>query len=174
VYDRYYDFRFPLQFNVPNFARGQLMLGDFMYPYYRLAMLAVASVALLLTWLLLNKTAFGKNMFAVGSNAVLNSTAVGVGNATNYFVGNSTALSVQGGAGGVVQVTNVGFFAGNSTANVTAVPAYLAIVRDGRERASKRSRIRCILTGFGNGIVPSIDGPFPSTQRYQALADLTS
>lgn len=50
----------PLQFNVPNFARGQLMLGDFMYPYYRLAMLAVASVALLLTWLLLNKTAFGK------------------------------------------------------------------------------------------------------------------
>jgi branched-chain amino acid transport system permease protein len=50
----------PLQFNIPEFARGQLILGDFMYPYYRLGMLAVASIALLLTWLLLNKTSFGK------------------------------------------------------------------------------------------------------------------
>jgi branched-chain amino acid transport system permease protein len=50
----------PLQFNIPDFARGQLILGDFMYPYYRLGMLAVASVALFFTWLLLNKTPFGK------------------------------------------------------------------------------------------------------------------
>jgi branched-chain amino acid transport system permease protein len=50
----------PLQFNIPEFARGQLTVGDFMYPYYRLGMLGVASVALLMTWLLLNKTPFGK------------------------------------------------------------------------------------------------------------------
>ena len=46
----------PLQFNIPEFARGQMIVGDFMYPYYRLGMLGIASVALLLTWLLLNKT----------------------------------------------------------------------------------------------------------------------
>lgn len=50
----------PLQFNVPEFARGQLVLGEFMYPYYRLGMLGVASLALMMTWLLLNKTSFGK------------------------------------------------------------------------------------------------------------------
>lgn len=50
----------PLQFNIPEFARGQLIVGDFMYPYYRLGMLGIATLALLLTWLLLNKTPFGK------------------------------------------------------------------------------------------------------------------
>jgi branched-chain amino acid transport system permease protein len=50
----------PLQFNIPQFARGQMIVGDFMYPYYRLGMLGIASLALLMTWLLLNKTPFGK------------------------------------------------------------------------------------------------------------------
>ena len=59
----------PLQFNIPEFARGQLIVGDFMYPYYRLGMLGIASVALLLTWLLLNKTPFGKVVKAGVSDA---------------------------------------------------------------------------------------------------------
>lgn len=50
----------PLQFAIPAFARGQMILGDFIYPKYRLGMLGVASVALLGTWLLLNRTSFGK------------------------------------------------------------------------------------------------------------------
>jgi branched-chain amino acid transport system permease protein len=50
----------PLQFNIPDFARGQLVAGDFMYPHDRIAMLAVAATALTATWYLLNKTAFGK------------------------------------------------------------------------------------------------------------------
>lgn len=50
----------PLQFNVPAFARGQFTLGEFMYPNYRLGMLGVAGTALLGTWWLLNRTAFGK------------------------------------------------------------------------------------------------------------------
>lgn len=50
----------PLQFNIPQFARGQLVVGEFMYPNYRLGMLAVAATTLAGTWLLLNKTAFGK------------------------------------------------------------------------------------------------------------------
>jgi len=50
----------PLQFSIPAFARGQMILGDFIYPNYRLGMLCVAAVALLGTWLLLNRTSFGK------------------------------------------------------------------------------------------------------------------
>jgi branched-chain amino acid transport system permease protein len=50
----------PLQFNIPEFARGLLVLGDFMYPYYRIGMLSVALIALFLTWFLLHKTPFGK------------------------------------------------------------------------------------------------------------------
>lgn len=50
----------PLQFNIPSFARGQMVLGEFMYPTYRLGMLGVAAMALLATWWLLHRTAFGK------------------------------------------------------------------------------------------------------------------
>jgi branched-chain amino acid transport system permease protein len=50
----------PLQFNIPAFARGVVMVGDFIYPRYRLGMWAIAIAAVALTWLLLNKTAFGK------------------------------------------------------------------------------------------------------------------
>ena len=50
----------PLQFSIPAFARGQMIIGDFIYPNYRLGMLCVAAVALLGTWLLLNRTSFGK------------------------------------------------------------------------------------------------------------------
>lgn len=50
----------PLQFNIPAFARGQLVVGDFMYPYYRIGMLAVAATTLVATWVLLNRTSFGK------------------------------------------------------------------------------------------------------------------
>ncbi len=50
----------PLAFAVPKFAHGQLMLGEFFYPYYRVGMLGVAVVAVASTWFLLNRTAFGK------------------------------------------------------------------------------------------------------------------
>ncbi|MDS1142205.1 branched-chain amino acid ABC transporter permease [Pusillimonas sp. SM2304] len=50
----------PLSFSVPDFARGQLIVGDFFYPVYRIGMLLVALGAVAGTWLLLNKTAFGK------------------------------------------------------------------------------------------------------------------
>ncbi len=50
----------PLQFNIPAFARGQLVVGEFMYPHYRIGMLVVAVAAVAATWVLLNRTAFGK------------------------------------------------------------------------------------------------------------------
>jgi branched-chain amino acid transport system permease protein len=48
-----------LPFAMPDALRGQLILGDFIYSYYRLFMLAVAALGVAGCWLLLNKTAFG-------------------------------------------------------------------------------------------------------------------
>jgi len=48
-----------LPFSLPEQLRGQLILGDFIYSYYRLFVLAVAMSAVTGCWLLLNKTAFG-------------------------------------------------------------------------------------------------------------------
>lgn len=50
----------PLAFSVPAFAHGQVIVGDFFYPVYRVGMLIVAVSAVAATWFLLNKTAFGK------------------------------------------------------------------------------------------------------------------
>jgi branched-chain amino acid transport system permease protein len=48
-----------LPFSIPAALRGQLIVGDFLYSYYRLAILAVTAAAVTGCWLLLNKTAFG-------------------------------------------------------------------------------------------------------------------
>ena len=48
-----------LPFSIPDVLRGQLILGDFIYSYYRLTILAVTACAVAGCWLLLNKTAFG-------------------------------------------------------------------------------------------------------------------
>lgn len=50
----------PLPFNIPPALSGVLFMGDFIYPRYRLAMLAVAALAVAGTWLLLHKTSFGR------------------------------------------------------------------------------------------------------------------
>lgn len=48
-----------LPFSLPEQLRGQLILGDFIYSYYRLFVLGVAIAAVTGCWLLLNRTAFG-------------------------------------------------------------------------------------------------------------------
>lgn len=48
-----------LPFAIPAVLRGQLLVGDFIYSYYRLTILAVTVVAVGGVWLLLNKTSFG-------------------------------------------------------------------------------------------------------------------
>jgi branched-chain amino acid transport system permease protein len=48
-----------LPFSIPGQLRGQLILGDFIYSYYRLTIFAVAVLAVTGCWLLLNRTAFG-------------------------------------------------------------------------------------------------------------------
>ena len=48
-----------LNFSIPDALRGQLLLGDFIYSYYRLTVLAVTLLAVTGCWLLLNKTPFG-------------------------------------------------------------------------------------------------------------------
>ncbi len=48
-----------LPFSLPDALRGQLILGEFIFSYYRLFVLLTAVVAVTGCWLLLNKTAFG-------------------------------------------------------------------------------------------------------------------
>ncbi len=48
-----------LPFAIPAALKGQLLLGDFIYSYYRLTVLAVTAAAILGCWLLLHRTAFG-------------------------------------------------------------------------------------------------------------------
>jgi branched-chain amino acid transport system permease protein len=50
----------PLPYAMPDFLRGQLFLGDFIYPKNRIVMLVVATVAVTLTWLLIYRTPFGR------------------------------------------------------------------------------------------------------------------
>lgn len=50
----------PIPFAIPSFLRGQIFIGDLIYSRYRLAILAVAAVAILGLWLLLQRTAFGR------------------------------------------------------------------------------------------------------------------
>jgi len=50
----------PLPYSMPSILRGQVFIGDFIYSYYRLMMLAVAVVAVTLTWLLIYRTPFGR------------------------------------------------------------------------------------------------------------------
>src|SRR5437868_11758843 len=50
----------PLPYSMPSALRGQVFVGDFIYPYYRLMMLSVAVVVVTLTWLLIYRTPFGR------------------------------------------------------------------------------------------------------------------
>lgn len=50
----------PLNYSIPTWLRGQFFLGDFIYPRYRAALLGIATLCVLLLWLLLNRTAFGR------------------------------------------------------------------------------------------------------------------
>ena len=48
-----------LPFSIPAFLGGQIHIGDFLYSYYRLAILVVTTFAIGGLWLLFNKTPFG-------------------------------------------------------------------------------------------------------------------
>ena len=50
----------PLPYSMPSALRGQVFIGDFIYSYYRLMMLAVATIAVTLIWLLIHRTPFGR------------------------------------------------------------------------------------------------------------------
>jgi len=50
----------PLSWSIPAELRGQVFIGDFIYPRYRLLLLAVAVVCVAGLWLLLQRTPFGR------------------------------------------------------------------------------------------------------------------
>ena len=50
----------PLPFSIPPELRGQIFVGDFIYPRYRLIIFAVAVAAVTATWLIVYRTSFGR------------------------------------------------------------------------------------------------------------------
>ena len=50
----------PLSYSIPPWLRGQVFLGDFVYSFYRTVLLGIAAACVLLLWLLLQKTSFGR------------------------------------------------------------------------------------------------------------------
>src|ERR687883_629167 len=50
----------PVPFSIPDALRGQVFLGEFIYPLYRLAVLGVSAACVLGLWLLLTRTYFGR------------------------------------------------------------------------------------------------------------------
>lgn len=50
----------PVPFSIPPELRGQVFLGEFIYPRYRLMILAVAVACVIGLWLLLQRTYFGR------------------------------------------------------------------------------------------------------------------
>jgi branched-chain amino acid transport system permease protein len=58
-----------LPFSIPASLRGVLLLGDFIYSYYRLFVFGLVVAAVALVWLLLNRTQFGLIVRAGASDA---------------------------------------------------------------------------------------------------------
>jgi branched-chain amino acid transport system permease protein len=50
----------PLPFSIPPELRGQVLVGDFIYPRYRLVILGIALAAVTATWFAIYRTAFGR------------------------------------------------------------------------------------------------------------------
>jgi branched-chain amino acid transport system permease protein len=50
----------PIPFSIPTALRGQVFLGDMIYPRYRFFVLAVAAVSVIGIWFLLQRTPFGR------------------------------------------------------------------------------------------------------------------
>ena len=50
----------PIPFSIPQFLKGQILLGDFIYSKYRLMMLLIAAAAVGGLWFLLQRTPFGR------------------------------------------------------------------------------------------------------------------
>ncbi len=50
----------PLSYSIPQYLRGQIVIGDFIYSYYRTVLLGIAVLCVGALWLLLNRTSFGR------------------------------------------------------------------------------------------------------------------
>ena len=81
----------PIPFAIPQFLRGQIFVGDFIYSKYRLAMLVIAALAVGGLWYLLRRTPFGRVVRAGVQNPDMVS-ALGI-SLTPYMAG-VVAISV--------------------------------------------------------------------------------
>ena len=109
----------PLSWSIPPALRGQIIVGDFIYPFYRAVLLGVAVGCVAGLWLLLQKTPFGRVVRA----GVQNPDMVGaLGISLAPYMAAVAALGI--GLAGL--------------AGVLLAPIYLDPSGDGRRRSSPR------------------------------------
>jgi branched-chain amino acid transport system permease protein len=116
-----------LPFPLPDAFRGVLLLGDFLYPYYRLFVLAVAAIAVTGIWLLLHKTPFGMIVRAgVGDPEMVRALGISLRPVLTAIFGLGIALA---GLAGVLSAPLAGIQPAMGTEILTA--AFVVVVIGG-------------------------------------------
>lgn len=117
----------PLPYAIPPELRGQIILGEFIYPRYRLLVLGVAALCVLGLWLLLTRTAFGRVVRA----GVQNPDMVGaLGISLKPYMTSVAAIGVGlAGLAGVLMAPIAGVHPAMGTEIVTA--AFVVVVIGG-------------------------------------------
>jgi branched-chain amino acid transport system permease protein len=116
-----------LPFPLPEAFRGVLLLGDFLYPYYRLFVLAVAAIAVIGIWLLLHKTPFGMIVRAgVGDPEMVRALGISLRPVLTAIFGLGIALA---GLAGVLSAPLAGIQPAMGTEILTA--AFVVVVIGG-------------------------------------------
>ena len=88
----------PLPFSIPDALKGQVLVGDFIYSRYRLAMLGVAVAAVAGLWYLLQRTPFGRVVRAGVQNPdMVAALGISLSRYMSGVVGISVALAALAG-----------------------------------------------------------------------------
>ena len=141
----------PLPFSIPDALKGQVLVGDFIYSRYRLAMLGVAVAAVAGLWYLLQRTPFGRVVRAGVQNPDM-VAALGI-SLTRYMsgvVGISVALA------GLAGVMAAPIYQVNPLMGADTIIVVFAVVVIG----GMGSIMGAVVTGFGLGIIEGLTKVF--------------
>src|SRR5690606_27716035 len=117
----------PMPFSIPDFLRGQILVGDFIYSRYRFAILMVAIAAVVGLWFLLQRTPFGRIVRA----GVQDPDMVGaLGIPLSSYLTAVAALGIGlAGLGGAIMAPISGVHP--ALGNVVLIPAFVVVVIGG-------------------------------------------
>ena len=122
------------------FAQGSFKIGSFILPY----LVIYATIAVIIVWVLWNKTKFGKNIFAIGGNkeaAIVSGVDV-----VKYLLLTYILAGALYGLGGSLEAARIGT-ATNNTGNMYELDAISACIVGGLSFSGGIGTISGIVTG---------------------------